>query len=154
MRTFFGLFDINAIWSLTLSSSLMITSSNGNIFGVPGPLWGDRWDWPFVRGPVDSLHKGQWRRALMFSLICAWTNGWANNRDAGDLRRHHAHYDVTVMKTRFSITCIIYLMLPISNLVWQPSWILILFLNCKIIVANLSNIMKLKHISIYLWEIL
>ena len=41
--------------------------------------------WPFVRGihqtPVDSPHKGQWRGgALMFSLICAWTNDWANNR--------------------------------------------------------------------------
>ena len=33
----------------------------------------------------------------MFSLICAWTNGWASNRDAGDLRRHRAHYDVNVM---------------------------------------------------------
>ena len=33
------------------------------------------------------------------SLICAWTNGWVNNRDACDLRRHRAHYDVTVMKS-------------------------------------------------------
>ena len=33
----------------------------------------------------------------MFPLICSWTNGWTNNRDAGDLRRHRAHYDVTVM---------------------------------------------------------
>ena len=32
-----------------------------------------------------------------FSMICAWTNGWENNRDAGDLRRHHAQYDITVM---------------------------------------------------------
>ena len=24
-------------------------------------------------------------------VIRAWTNGWANNQDAGDLRRHHAH---------------------------------------------------------------
>ena len=32
-----------------------------------------------------------------FSLICVWTNGWVNNRDAGDLKRHRAHYDVTVM---------------------------------------------------------
>ena len=47
--------------------------------------------------PVNSPHKGQWRGALMFSLICAWANSWVNNRDAGDLRRHHAHYDVTVM---------------------------------------------------------
>ena len=58
--------------------------------------------WPFVRGihrsPVNSPHKGQWRGPLMFSLICDWTNGWVNNRDAGDLRRRRAHYDVTVMQ--------------------------------------------------------
>ena len=57
--------------------------------------------WPFVRAihrqAVNSPHKGQWRGALMFSLICTWTNGWVNSRDAGDLRRHHTHYDVTVM---------------------------------------------------------
>ena len=39
--------------------------------------------------------------ALIFSLICAWTNDWVNNRDAGDLRRHHAHYDVSVMYNRW-----------------------------------------------------
>ena len=32
----------------------------------------------------------------MFSLICAWIKGWVNNREAGDLRRHRAHYDVIV----------------------------------------------------------
>ena len=57
--------------------------------------------WPFVRGihrsPVNSPHKGQWCGALMFSLICSWINGWVNKRKAGDLRCHHAHYDVTVM---------------------------------------------------------
>ena len=57
--------------------------------------------WPFVRGihrsPVNSPHKGQWRGALMFSLICVWINAWVNNREAGDLRRYHAHDDVTVM---------------------------------------------------------
>ena len=59
--------------------------------------------WPFVRGihrsPVNSPHKGQWPRALMFSLICVWINSWVNNREAGDLRRYRAHYDVTVMTT-------------------------------------------------------
>ena len=49
------------------------------------------------RSPVNSPHKGQWRGALMFSLICAWINGWVNNREAVDLRRHRAHYGVTVM---------------------------------------------------------
>ena len=57
--------------------------------------------WPFVRGihwsPMNSPHNGRWRRALMFYLIYARTNGWVNNGDAGDLRRHRAHYDVTVM---------------------------------------------------------
>ena len=46
---------------------------------------------------VNSPHKGQWHGALMFSLICAWIHGWVNNREVGDLRRHRAHYDVTVM---------------------------------------------------------
>ena len=32
-----------------------------------------------------------------FSLICTWTNGRANNRYTGDLRRHRTHCDVTVM---------------------------------------------------------
>ena len=45
--------------------------------------------WPFVRGihrsPVNSPHKGQWRGALMFSLICVWINGWVNIGEAGDL---------------------------------------------------------------------
>ena len=57
--------------------------------------------WPFVRGihrsPVNSPHKGQRRGALMFSLICAWTNGLVNHRDASDLKPYPAHYEVTVM---------------------------------------------------------
>ena len=48
--------------------------------------------------PVNSPLKGQWCRALMFSFICAWINSWVNNCKAGDLRCHHAHYDLTVMK--------------------------------------------------------
>ena len=57
--------------------------------------------WPFVRGihrsPVNFPHKGQWRGALMFSLICTLINNWVSNREAGDLRRYRAHYDVIVM---------------------------------------------------------
>ena len=57
--------------------------------------------WPFVlgihRSPVNSPHKGQWRGALMFSLICARINRWVYNGEAGDWRRHLAHYDVTIM---------------------------------------------------------
>ena len=57
--------------------------------------------WPFVRGihrsPVNSPHKGHWGGALMFPLICAWNNSQVNNREAGDLTRHRAHYDFIVM---------------------------------------------------------
>ena len=78
-------------------------------------LWNDRSDdyhddvikwkhfsrnWPSVRGihrpPANSLQKGQWRGVLIFSLICAWINVWANNREAGDLRYLRSHHDVTV----------------------------------------------------------
>ena len=74
--------------------------------------------WPFVRGihrsPVISPHKGQWRGALMFSLICVWINGWVNNREAGDLRRYRAHYDVTVMlRQKVSRS---------SDTPWRKSW--------------------------------
>ena len=47
-------------------------------------------------------HKGQWGWALVFSLITAWTNSWVNNQNAGDLRRHHAHYDATVIYLKHS----------------------------------------------------
>ena len=47
--------------------------------------------------PVNSPHKGQWRGALVFSLIYPWINDWVNNREAGDLRRQRGHYDVIVM---------------------------------------------------------
>ena len=64
--------------------------------------------WPFVKGinrpPTDSPHKGQWRGALVFSLVCAWRNGSENNRDSGDFRRHRAHNDVTVMIRRMSVS--------------------------------------------------
>ena len=49
------------------------------------------------RSPVNSPHKSQWRRALTFSFIYTWTYGLENNRDAGDLRHHRPHYDITVM---------------------------------------------------------
>ena len=42
--------------------------------------------WPLMceihRSPVNSHHKGQWRWALVFSLICAWTNGWVYSEKA------------------------------------------------------------------------
>ena len=68
-----------------------MTSCDGNICRVTGHLCGHR-------SPVNSSHKGQWRGALLFHLICVWINVWVNNREAGDLRRYRAHYDISVMR--------------------------------------------------------
>ena len=82
----------------------------GSVNQIINFLWHDdviKWKsfpryWPFVRGihrfPVNSPHKDQWRGTLMLSLICARINCWVNNREAADLRRHRAHYDVIVME--------------------------------------------------------
>ena len=61
--------------------------------------------WPFVRGIHRTPHKGQWRGALMFSFIWAKTIRWVNNRDAGNLRGHRAHHEVTLMW--WEISCLL-----------------------------------------------
>ena len=65
--------------------------------------------WPFVlgihRSPVNFLREGQWRGALMFSLICAWINGWVNNGETGYLRRHRTNYDVIAMTNCQDCAC-------------------------------------------------
>ena len=75
-------------WNVLCGSrQVMMTSSKWKHF----PRY-----WPFVQGihrsPVNSPHRGQWRGAL----ICAWINGWVNNLEEGDLRRHRVHHDVIV----------------------------------------------------------
>ena len=56
--------------------------------------------WPFVRGihrsPVNSHTKAS-DAELCYFLVCARINGWVNNGEAGDLRRHCARYDAIVM---------------------------------------------------------
>ena len=75
--------------------------------------------WPFVQGiqrsPVNSPHKGQWRGALVYSLICVWINGWENNREAGDLRCHRAHYDVIVIHAGTLYQYVFYFILQNSS---------------------------------------
>ena len=72
-----------------------------------------------LRSPLDSPHKGQWRGTLRFSLIYAWTNGWANNRDASDLRRRRLHYDVTVIYARpFCALCGIVWFIVLCAFMW------------------------------------
>ena len=67
-----------------------MTSSNGNIFRVTGSLCG----W-------IPRAKSSDRELWCFLWSAPWINGWVNNRDAGDLRRHRAHYDVIVIYSCF-----------------------------------------------------
>ena len=96
-RPFIDMCPIEYTHCVVMHSFVIVVSSHDDVI---------KWKhfprhWPFVRGiprsPVNSPHKGQSRGALMFSLICAWINGWVNNREAGDLRRHRTRYDVIVM---------------------------------------------------------
>ena len=80
----------------------IMTSSNGNIFRVTGHLCGE------FTGPGEFPTQRPVTRALMFSLIYVWINGWIKNGEAGDLRHYLAHYDVTVM-TRWKDSSFVYL---------------------------------------------
>ena len=72
--------------------SHMMTSSNGNIFRITGPLCGEftghRWI-PITKASDVELWCFLWSSPeQMFEL---------NNRDTNDLRCHHARYDINVM---------------------------------------------------------
>ena len=72
----------------------MMASSNGNIFGVTGPLYGE-----FTGSRWIPLTKASDVELWSFILICTWTNGRINSWDAAELRCHCTHYDIIVMKT-------------------------------------------------------
>ena len=63
----------NKIYASTGQNTCDMTSSNGNIFRVTGHLCGE------FTGPQRLV------------------TGWVNIREAGNLRRYRAHYEVTVM---------------------------------------------------------
>ena len=80
----------------TFSAILAIFSGNSPVTG----------DFPAQRPVTHSFDF----------FICTWINGWVNNRDTGDLRRHRAHYDGIVMWLSFIqyatlIMCTVYILL-------------------------------------------
>ena len=74
-----------------------MTLSNGSIFRVTGPLCSE-----FTVYWWNPLTEASDSRALMFSLMCAWTNDWVTNRDAGDFRRHRVHYDSLMVNQKLA----------------------------------------------------
>ena len=99
--------------------------------------------WPFVWGihrpPVNSQHKSQWRGAAMFSLIYFWINGWENNREAGDLRRYRAHYDVSVMQFHMpQHSCVVTVMWNEMGDVEVLQWMIYVKIICVYFNENIS----------------
>ena len=77
-------------------------NSRGRVPLVGNSLRAEKWHWQVQKvtlaGPKSHTRaKMSHCSVIMFSLICAWINYWINNRKAGDLTRHLAHYDVIVM---------------------------------------------------------
>ena len=133
-----------------------MTSSNVNNFPR---------DWPFVggvhRSPVNSPNKVQWRGALLFSLICAWTNGWVNNRDGSDLKygisapwfmyQPHCHRAIFFTSNITPIHCIltycilILFLKPVAKIRYLRS-------QYQIHVATMqSSITCYHHRTVWLW---
>ena len=119
--------DIDESWRTVYQYLTLLVSKNSKDVIIPSHLWFTKYrkEWAvgiawwrhqmetfsallaFMRGihrsPVNSPHKDQWHGALMFSLVCVWTNGWTNPRDAGDLWRHLTHYGDNVMERKCSL---------------------------------------------------
>ena len=59
--------------------------------------------------------------ALKFPLICAGKNGWANNREACDLRRHCIHYYVIVKRFPYLVNLYSFYSIPSVKIYWYGS---------------------------------
>ena len=77
----------------------MLASSNGTFSALLAlcELWGESTSESTGHQSILSTKANVSELRWLFSLMCAWTNVQANNQNAGNLRRHRAHYDVTVM---------------------------------------------------------
>ena len=108
--------------------------------------------------PVNSPHKGQWRGAFIFSLICARINGWVNNREDGSLRRHRTHYDVIVMMCLLVVLCWLTQIITdkietvVGKQIWQTSDFLA-FVNWRNITCRYMQIGDIsKWVKICMFE--
>ena len=72
--------------------TVMVTSPNGNIFRVTGPLSRE-----FIGHRWISLTKSSEAELWCFLWCAPWINSCVNNCEAGDLSRHRAHYDIIVV---------------------------------------------------------
>ena len=111
---------------------LMMTSSNGTIFRVTGPLCGE------FTGPGEFPAQRPVTRSFDVFLDLGLNKWLSDNREAGDLRRHHGHYDVNVM---LNLKLDVFILRGLGNTYelgyyWSRSWIEICLLPTKMLVMS------------------
>ena len=109
-----------------------MTSSNGDIFRVPGHLCGEITGPPWI--PRTKVSDAE---LWCFLSSCVWMNGWVNNRGAGDLRRNRAHYDVIVMEIRFTHT----------HTWWKHDWNPVKYIFVLILIQPVHRFTMLRQLS-------
>ena len=88
-----------------------------NFFHVTDPLRGE-----FTGHRWTPLTKASDAGLWWVFFIWAWINRWVNNCEAGELRRHRAHYDVIVMCEKMWIGCRWRIHTTVHKISFQQFW--------------------------------
>ena len=124
------------------------------------PLWGESTGHRWIH-PTRASDAELW---CILSLICASTNGWANNRDPGDLRSHGAHYDITVMLARVFFSekvtalavkpctyeCLIFIDVSLSSIFFLKLYILKKRSTCSITLSPVFIATIYQHLTLFI----
>ena len=126
----------------------MMTPTNGNSFRVADPLCGEFTGHRWI--PLTKASDAE----LWWFFICAWINGWVNNREAGDVRRHRAHYDVTVMLFTLSLE---YTSLEwmLTATIWHDIYIIgLTLILCPLVSLKVMYLSLTQHYSHATWTLM
>ena len=129
----------------------MMTPSDGNIFRFTGPLWGESTGHRWI-----TLTKASDTKLWCFLWSAPWINDWVNNREAGDLRRHRAHYDVIVMNLKiwwwwqlFALFCFQQLMTMLHCAAMNNHVEVIRFINDSLENFPFNEVEKVSFLNCY-----
>ena len=95
-------------------ASIMMTSSNGNIFRVTGHLWEE------FTGPGEFPAQRPVKRSFDVSLICVWISVWVKNSEAVENR--HSDFLTCVFRLYGVIEIVMAFSMRSLRLVWLLVW--------------------------------
>ena len=116
-------FDVNLPCCNSITVHQIVTRDDvikWRLFHVTGPLCGE-----FTGHRWIPLTKASDAELWCFLWSAPWINGWVNNCEDGDLRRHRAHHDVIIIKlatyaTAAELSCHVENFVPITRL--ESKW--------------------------------